>query len=119
MDGNEVTSALQSAYGDLVRAVELTRRRPDDRIDTASVVSDLHELRVLMSAAAQMMRSFHLGQHGATVKWAPGAEPEGSDNSTPSAQLEAVEQDLLEAYQHLERAAASLTVARRRLADLR
>jgi hypothetical protein len=55
---NQVTAALQDAYSGLLRAVELERRRRTDNLDVAALVSDIHELRSLMSAAAQMMRSF-------------------------------------------------------------
>jgi hypothetical protein len=115
---NEVTAALQDAYSGLVRAVELERRRPDDRVDIAAVVSDVHELRTIMSAAAQMMRSFDLVRYGDMVKWGPAGEPDNPDGLTPRQYVEAANADLAEAYEHLQRAAESLTSARRRLAVL-
>ncbi|WP_427891938.1 hypothetical protein ACQHIV_04495 [Kribbella sp. GL6] len=119
MEGNEVTTALQGAYAGLVRAVDVARRRPDDRVDATVVVSDLHELRSLMSAAAQLMRSFRLVRYGAAVKWGPAGEPDDSGGLTPAEYVEAADRDLDEAYAHLERAAVSLTAARRRMAELR
>jgi hypothetical protein len=112
---NEVTAALQDAYSGLLRAVELERRRTDDSVDIAAVVSDIHELRTIMSAAAQMMRSFNLERYGQMVKRGPAGEPDGL---VPREYLEAAGADFGEAYEHLQRAAESLTSARRRLAVL-
>ncbi|WP_328519759.1 hypothetical protein [Kribbella sp. NBC_00359] len=61
----------------MLRAVELERRRTDDKVDIAAVVSDIHELRTIMSAAAQMMRSFNLERYGQMVKWGPAGAPDG------------------------------------------
>ncbi len=115
---NEVTAALQGAYSGLLRAVELERRRPDHAIDAVAVVSDLHELRTIMSAAAHMMRSFDLTRYGDLVKWGPDGEPDNPDNLTPRQFVESADTDLSDAYEHLQRAAESLTAARRRMAVL-
>ena len=115
---NEVTTALQGAYSGLLRAVELERRRPDDGVDTVEVVSDMHELRTLMSAAAQMMRSFDLTRYGDLVKWGPAGEPDNPGDLTPRQFVEAADADLGAAYENLQRAAESLTSARRHLAVL-
>jgi len=66
MDGgaDDVTGALQQAYSGLIRAVELERRRGEEKLDTVAVVADLHELRTMMSAAAEMMRTFPRGPSG-------------------------------------------------------
>ena len=113
---NEVTATLQGAYAGLLRAVELQRRRPDDAIDAVAVVSDLHELRTIMSAAAQLMRSFDLARYGELAKWGPGGEPDNPDNLTPRQFVEAADADVTAAFEHLQRAAESLTAARRRMA---
>jgi hypothetical protein len=115
---NEVTAALQDAYSGLLRAVELERRRRPDSVEVASVVSDIHELRTLMSAAAQMMRSFDLVRYGDSVKWGPGGEPDNPGGLTPRQYVQAADADLVDAFEHLQRAAESLTAARRRLAVL-
>jgi hypothetical protein len=115
---NKVTYALQDAYSGLVRAVELGRRRSHDSLDIAAVVSEIHELRTIMSAAAQMMRSFDLARYGDMVTWGPAGEPDNPDGLTPRQYVEAADADVGDAYEHLRRAAASLTTARRRLAAL-
>ncbi|MEV0283649.1 hypothetical protein AB0H36_05945 [Kribbella sp. NPDC050820] len=115
---NEVTAALQNAYSGLLRAVELERRRPDDHLDMQVVVSDVHEVRTLMSALAQMMRSFDLNRYGGRAKWGPGGEPDNPLELTPQQFVEAADADLVAAYEHLQRAADSLTAVRRRLAVL-
>ncbi|WP_433158126.1 hypothetical protein [Kribbella sp. CA-247076] len=115
---NEVTTALQAAYSGLLRAVELERRRPEDSLEAPAVVSDIHELRTIMTAASQLMLSFGLPRYGGMVKWGPAGEPDNPDNLSPRQFLEAADADLTAAYQHLQRAAESLTSARRRLSAL-
>jgi hypothetical protein len=117
--GNEVTVALQDAYASVVRAVEVTRRRSADQVGTETVVLDLHELRSLMSATAHMMRAFQLSRYGDVVKWGAAGEPDDCGDRTPAEYVEAAQRDLVEAHELLERAATSLTSARRRMAVLR
>ncbi|MEU4191988.1 hypothetical protein AB0E69_08830 [Kribbella sp. NPDC026611] len=71
-----------------------------------------------MSAAAQMMRSFDLTRYGDLVKWGPAGEPDNPADLTPRQFVEGADADLVAAYEHLQRAAESLTAARRRMAVL-
>lgn len=52
------------------------------------------------------------------MKWGPTGEPDNPDDLTPRKYIEAADADLADAYEHLERAAKSLTSARRRLSVL-
>jgi hypothetical protein len=52
------------------------------------------------------------------VKWGPAGEPDDSGDLSPRQFVEAADADLGAAYEHLQRAADSLTAARRRLAVL-
>ena len=113
-----VTTALQDAYSGLVRAVELERRRPDDGADLADVVSGVHELRTIMSAAAHMMNAFEVMRYADKAKWGPGGEPDNPGDLTPRQFVEAADAELTAAYEHLRQASESLTSARRRLAVL-
>jgi hypothetical protein len=65
-----------------------------------------------------MMRSFDLGQYGGRVKWGSDGEPDNSGGLTPREYAEAADADLVDAFEYLQRAAGSLTSARRRLAVL-
>jgi hypothetical protein len=120
MDGGtgDVTDALQQAYSGLLRAVELERRRRDGKLDAAAVVADLHELRTMMSAAAEMMRTFQLAGYQDSARWGPAGQPDDMNDVTPAQVISDADDDLTAAYEHLQQAAQKLTSARRRIAVL-
>jgi hypothetical protein len=115
-----VQASLQQAYAALREAVDL-QRRPDPTAGPAAWVDEIHELRTIVSAAAQLVRSFELGGFAATIGWsqagpaAPPASP--AAGVTPAEWLAAAQVDLADAMDHLNQAAA-LTGARIKLTHL-
>ena len=110
-----VAEALQQAYAAIKVAVDLERRRPDEDVNAASWVAEVHEFRMVMSGAALMMRSFGLLRYASQVAWSPKGPPEDEPGLKPSELLLRTDNDLQAAHDYLNRAAASLTAARLKL----
>lgn len=83
------------------------------------IVANIHELRIMMSAAAQMMLSFKLQRYKDMVAWGADGQPKPYRTVTPGQVIMQADADLEAASKYLEQAADSLTSARRRLTTLR
>lgn len=101
-NSRRVLACLRQAYSALREAVDL-QRRPDPAVGAAAWVEKIHELRTVMSAAAQLVRSFDPGQLIETVGWSEQGPPteSGLGGVTPAALLTEAHNDLAYAMDHL------------------
>jgi hypothetical protein len=104
---------LRQAYSALCEAVE-QQRRPDPDAGPEAWVEEIHELRTLMTAAAQLVRSIDLTGMADAVDWRDAdAQRHGQAHGlTPAQHLPAAQSDLAAAMDQLNQAADSLTGAR-------
>ena len=111
-----VLTCLQQAYSALREAVD-HQPRPDPDAGPAIWIDEIHELRTIMSASAQLVRAFDPSPFTDTVRWSGQGTP-ATAGVTPAALLIAAHTDLAEAMDHLDQAAACLTAARVKLTHL-
>ena len=122
-----VVRSVKAAYSALREAVDY-QRRPDPAAGSEVWLAEVHELRSVMLAADQLIRSIDLDAFDFDKRAPSAANAVGplkpSDETNSDEQIESTQlldqarNDLAAARRHLGEAAASMTNARKKLAQL-